>query len=130
MKVQGSTNQHSPRRSKQWKRVVLEGVAQGLTVKKACEVAGIHNTLVYRELKNDPEFRAAWTEMLDMSIVCLEAEAVRRAATTSDFLLWKILSARNKERYGDGSAVGATNRDPIKVEITVRDEDSTITPSA
>jgi len=117
-------NPFTPQRGKLWKPKVLEYIALGLGVRKACELAGVHNNAVYRELRANPEFLKEWQEALDRSVVILEAEAVRRASVCSDFLLWKLLSSRLKSRFGEtGSNIGGVGVTPnIELNISVREK--------
>lgn len=64
---------------KDWKSAVIEGVANGLTVKDAAARAGISRTNVYIASDKDDEFAAAMRRAHDEGADQLEAEARRRA---------------------------------------------------
>ena len=117
------------RRTKLWKEKVLDHVQACLGVRKACELAGVNVNAVYRELRNNPEFKAEWYRRMDESVTVLEAEAVRRASMGSDYVLMKLLQARAKERYGGqtGQATeGLTITPNINLNISVSNEPDTV----
>jgi len=94
-------------RKKVWKEKVLAEVQACRGVHKACDLAGVSLAMVYKELRENPEFRAEWYRRMDESVVVLEAEAVRRASMGSDYVLMKLLQARAKGRYGNEEGLKA-----------------------
>jgi len=79
-------------------------------VRSAAESAGVaRETVVYWRSKL-PRFREAWDSALEYAIDRLEGEAWQRAMANprADQLLWNLLSAVRRERYGQ------------KVEVQVR----------
>ena len=119
----GSHNKPGSKLCRRWRKTILEAIGLAKGVDEACRLAGIQNGTIYSALKNDPEFREQWYKAMDDSVIILEAEAYRRASKYSDFLLWKLLTARTKGKYGvDTGAAGRTD-EPTKVElnITVKD---------
>lgn len=124
MPSKGTKQTKSPRRCKRWRDKILEYIALGMGVRESCDLTGISNTLVYRELRSSDDFRKKWEDAIDRSVVILEAEAVKRAASHSDFLLWKLLQARAKGRYGDAGIMNADAARRIELDIKVRDEET------
>jgi hypothetical protein len=111
-------------RKKVWREKVLEHVQACLGVRKACELSGVTMACVYKELRENPEFRAEWYRRMDESVVVLEAEAVRRAAMGSDYVLMRLLASRASARYGDGQLSGETHTitPNINLHISIANE--------
>jgi hypothetical protein len=64
---------------KDWKPLVIAGVASGLTVTHAAKQAGVARQQVYLESDKDPEFADAMRKAFQEAADHLEAEARRRA---------------------------------------------------
>ncbi|MEZ4494692.1 MAG: helix-turn-helix domain-containing protein [Dehalococcoidia bacterium] len=45
--------------SAEQKALVVDAIAAGLSLRAACDLAGVHNSTIYREIRRDPEFGAA-----------------------------------------------------------------------
>ena len=127
----GSKNKPGSKLCGKWKKIVLEAVGLAKGVDEACRLAGISNANIYYALKNDPEFNEQWHKAMDDSLKILEAEAYRRAAKYSDFILWKLLTTRSKGKYGETGAAERTDT-PTKVDlnITVKDKTSESNPQS
>jgi len=61
--------------------------------------AGVDRRAPYQRARRDPAFASAWAAAQEASIDLLEAEARRRAMTSSDALLMFLLKAHRPERY-------------------------------
>lgn len=64
-----------------WQAAFLEALARMPNVAAACRVSGVHRATVYRHAQNDPVFREAWKEAVDIGVDLLERIAHQRATT-------------------------------------------------
>jgi hypothetical protein len=112
-----STKRKTTTRPRSWQPQFLTSLAEGHTVSKACEDAGITTSTAYQARGRDPEFFKEWDEAYESGSDLLEEEAWRRAKegtvedvyfqgqvvgqkrTFSDMLLVKLLEARRPEKY-------------------------------
>lgn len=119
-----------------WVADFLGALTQGLPVRRAVKVAGVHETLVYKRRANDETFRAAWNEACELGTELLEQEAQRRAyhgtlkpiyykgelcgseRKFSDTLMIFLLKGRKPEVYRDGVEDG-DKRGSFVVNINV-----------
>ncbi len=90
-----------PRTRRTRKKRLLQALAAGLSVKAACEVAGIGRRTAYDWRNEDQEFASAWDEAIETGTDALEDEALSRAMNGSDTMLIFLLKARRPEKYRD-----------------------------
>ena len=104
------TAQSAPekRRKRDWAPRFLEIFRQTGNVRLSADGAGIDRDTAYRRRQRDRRFAEAWAQTEQDAIDVLEAEARRRALTTSDTLLIFLLKAHRPDRY----------REPSRVELT------------
>ena len=95
-----------------WRARFLELVASTGNVSLAASAVQISRSTPYARAGRDPRFAAAWAEAEAKAIDVLEAEARRRALTSSDALLMFLLRSLRPERY----------RDAIDVRVEFRRE--------
>ena len=95
-----------------WVPRFLDAIRASGNVRLAANAAGIDRSTPYIRASRDPAFKAAWAEANEDAVDLLEAEARRRALTTSDGLLMFLLRAHRPERY----------RDRVDVRVEVRRE--------
>ncbi len=69
---------------------------------------GIDRDTVYKRAGRDPQFTAAWAQAREDAIDGLEAEARRRALSTSDTLLMFLLRANRPAKYRDNARLELT----------------------
>lgn len=105
-----------------WKKAFLDGIRRGIGFVQSCSAASVDPHTVYDAKKRDASFAQQFQEAIDESIDNLQAEAVRRAGKTSDFLCWKLLQGRLRSKYGDS---GGPTQQPqqINLNITLRPEE-------
>jgi hypothetical protein len=89
----------TPKKSTDWRPVFLSIFRQTGIVALACRAAGISRAQAYRERKNNRRFAADWADAEEDATETLEAEARRRALSTSDTLLIFLLKARRPSVY-------------------------------
>jgi hypothetical protein len=112
----------------------MGALAQGLPVRRAVKVAGVHETTVFQLRNHDEAFRAAWAEAAEIGTELLEQEAQRRAyhgvlkpvyqkgvrvgyeRRYSDTLLMFILKKR-VPAYRDGGGSVTINNDVRTVNV-------------
>ena len=85
----------------EWMPVFLLALRNSANVRASCQAAGISRKEAYKRRGNSARFKDAWDEALDDAIDTLEAVAWKRAREQSDFLLWRMLAANRREKYGD-----------------------------
>jgi DNA-directed RNA polymerase specialized sigma24 family protein len=95
------TDQGAPRpaRRPDWRQRFLEVIRSTGNVRLSAQAAGIDRSTPYVRARRDPTFAAAWAEAEQDAIDVLEAEARRRALSSSDALLMFLLRAHRPERY-------------------------------
>jgi hypothetical protein len=82
-----------------WRPTFLSIFRQTGIVALACRAAGISRTQAYRERQRNLPFAAEWGDAGIAATETLEAEARRRAMSTSDTLLILLLKARKPDVY-------------------------------
>ena len=89
----------TPEKRRDWRPTFLSVFRQTGIVLLACRAAGISRTQAYRERQRNARFAADWADAETDATETLEAEARRRALTTSDTLLIFLLKARRPDVY-------------------------------
>lgn len=84
-----------------WMEAFLAALRNSANVRVACQAARVSRALPYKARKQSARFAAAWEDSLEDAVDTLEAVAWTRARTTSDYLLWRLLAANRREKYGD-----------------------------
>lgn len=84
-----------------WRETFLDLFTKTGNVMLSAKGAGVGRRTVYEHRERDPEFAAAWKEAEQNAVEVLEAEARRRAMSTSDVLLIFLLKAHAPEKYRD-----------------------------
>lgn len=105
-----------------WHDRFLELLSMTCNVTLACKGAGVSRSAAYahRNIYND--FAGQWDDAEESAIEMLEAEAWKRAKSSSDTLLIFLLKARKPERYREQF----DQRHQGHVEITIKREDKSI----
>lgn len=103
------------------RRAFLDVLAQGLSVKAACDAGGFSRVTAYRWREDDPEFAKQWDDAIEEGTDILEDVAHQRAITQSDTLTIFLLKARRKEKYADLVRNRLTGPDDGPVQIEVED---------
>ncbi len=88
-------------RTRDWTPRFLEALGRDPRVSEAARQAGIGRRTVYDRRSADPEFAAAWDDVIAGTLDELEAEAYRRAVNGSDQLLMFLLRARRPKVYSE-----------------------------
>jgi hypothetical protein len=89
----------TPKKGADWRPVFLSIFRQTGIVALGCRAAGISRTQAYRERQQNPRFAGDWADAEEDATEVLEAEARRRAMSTSDTLLIFLLKARRPSVY-------------------------------
>ena len=89
----------------EWQREFLAALANSANVRASCRAAQIERRLAYNWRERDAKFRAKWDEAIEEAIDLLEAMAWERARTSSDFLLWRLLTAYRPDKYGPRATI-------------------------
>lgn len=114
------TAQSAPekRLKRDWAPRFLEIFRQTCNVRLSADGAGIDRDAAYRRRQRDQRFAEAWAQAEQDAIDVLEAEARRRALSTSDTLLIFLLKAHRPDRYREQSRVELTgaNGGPVVLE--------------
>ena len=84
-----------------WKPVFLRAMADSGNVSLAALAAGVSRSAAYAHAKGHPAFAAAWMEAREEALDLLEAEARRRALTSSDSLLMFLMRSYRPEQFRD-----------------------------
>jgi hypothetical protein len=82
-----------------WKALFLESLRQSPNVSRACRVGDVSRVHAYETRAADPEFAAAWDEILAGSVDDVEEAAFVRARTESDTLAIFLLKCHRPEVY-------------------------------
>jgi hypothetical protein len=99
-----------------WTPRFVEVFAATGNVRLAASAAGVSRDAPYKRAQADPEFAAAWLRAREDAIDMLEAEARRRALSSSDSMLQFLLRAERPSKY----------RDRVEVTLDLRHEASKI----
>jgi len=101
------------------KKAFLKALEHDGNVSRVCKAVGISNRCVYNHYQDEPEFREAWDQAVEIAIDGLEREAWRRAVEGveedvfyngevvgkkkrySDYLMGRMLSAHRPERFSE-----------------------------
>jgi hypothetical protein len=106
-------------RSAKKKAVLLEAIAEGLTVTEAARRAGMSWRSVYDWKDADPEFAADYKRAYTAGSDIYEQEAKRRAFAGSDALLIFLMKQRDPDRFNQKMVevrVAGDPDNPIGVE--------------
>lgn len=116
------------------RRVLLAVLAEGWSIQKACESAGIHRATYYEWRKADKEFAAAADAAIEAGTDRLEDEAFRRAyegtekpvfyqgmecgrvKEYSDQLAMLLLKGRRPHKFRENVTLTGGDGGPIQVE--------------
>lgn len=82
---------------------LIAALAEGLSVRGACHVAGLGKTAFYSWVKDDPDLAAEIEAATDDGTDFLEDVARMRAIESSDTLLIFLLKSRRPEKYRETS---------------------------
>jgi hypothetical protein len=104
------------------KRIILETMAQGLTMTESARAAGISRNAVFEWRRDDPAFAAEFEQAYAEGTDVWEAEGRRRAFTESDTLFIFLMKARDPERFNRRMLAigGDPNAPPIAVDVDER----------
>ena len=91
-----------------WAPRFIESFRATGIVRLSASSAGIDRDTVYKRAGRDPGFAAAWAQAREDAIDGLEAEARRRALSTSDSLLMFLLRAHRPAMYRDNARLELT----------------------
>lgn len=102
-----------------WAQGFLDLFAQTGNVMLSARGMGVDRTTPYELRSRDERFRQAWLDADEAATQVLEAEARRRAMSTSDRLLIFLLQARRPEVYRTNHRVELTGDGggPIRTEV-------------
>lgn len=81
------------------KGVVLRELSKGMTVKEACDAAGVGRTTVFEWKARDEEFARLWDQALEDGVDLLEAEARRRGRDGIDRGIYHAGERVDTERH-------------------------------
>jgi len=98
----------APKRRRDWRPAFLAAFASTGNVLLSAKAAAIDRNLPYMERRKNPRFATAWEQAEEDAIQLLEAEARRRAMSTSDVLLIFLLKARRPAVYRDNARLELT----------------------
>lgn len=82
-----------------WTKAFLASLRKTGNVSQSARNAKIERRTVYKRREADPEFKAAWDEVIEEAMDALEEVALRRAKKGSDTLLIFLLKSRRPEIY-------------------------------
>jgi len=105
-----------------WRPAFLTVLAQTANVRLSARKAGISKKTAYKHRATDPEFAEQWEDAVDQALGTLEGEAYRRALTTSDHLLWKLLQVHDPDRFRESTRNVNLNLTPDDLKKLGRDE--------
>jgi hypothetical protein len=95
-----------------WAPRFIESLRATGIVRLSASSAGVDRDTAYKRRGRDPQFAAAWAQAREDATDVLEAEARRRALSTSDGLLMFLLRANRPAMY----------RERIDVRLDIRRE--------
>lgn len=84
-----------------WEDNFIRLLGQMCNVTLAAKGAGIDRTTAYQYRRNSTEFAKRWKEAKAEALELLEAQAWKRAQTTSDTLMIFLLKANKPRKYQD-----------------------------
>jgi len=113
---------------KNWKSIFINELAESSNVKKACEAAGISQSLAYKQRREDPNFARQWFEALAEGYDKLEMDLLLRLR---EGRLEDIDADGNKRKFDIGTAFRCllAHRDTVareKGRKTLADEVATM----
>lgn len=83
----------------EWRPLFIATLRNTANVRAASQAAGITRRTAYRNREACEEFKQAWDEAIEDACDILEANAFKRANTTSDTLLIFLLKAHRPAKY-------------------------------
>lgn len=83
-----------------WAPRFLETFASTGVVRLAAYAAGVSRDAPYKRAKSSAAFATAWARAREDAVDALEAEARRRALSSSDALLKFLLAAERPQKFG------------------------------
>lgn len=104
----------------EWRQPFLTAFANSGNIRLACRAAGINRATVVRTRRTNKTFAVAYDEAMVEAIESLEAEARRRAMTTSDTLLIFLLKAHKPEMYREVVGHEVTGKDGGPLQLDIR----------
>ena len=102
-----------------WMGAFLESLARMPNVAAACRIVGTTRTTAYRHARENPVFREAWKEAIDIGVDLLERIAHQRASTG-----WESTETRRRVKR---VAVLDANGNPTEELAVIEDETVTVT---
>lgn len=84
-----------------WMPKFLLAFRESANVRESCDAAGISRTQAYKWRSKSARFRNAWDDAAEDAFDLLEKVAWTRAQDSSDMLLWRLLAAARREKFGD-----------------------------
>lgn len=93
-----------------WTHAFLASLRKSGNVSQAARSVGVGRRTVYDRRENDPDFKAAWDDVLAEAMDGLEAEALKRAKKGSDTLLIFLLKSNRPEKYKDQSKLEVSGK--------------------
>lgn len=118
----GDSGKKKRRSAKEWKPVFLAALRTAGNVRFACEVAGISRKAAYQWRERSAKFAGEWDDAMDEAIDMLEAQAYKRALTSSDTLLMFLLKAHRPKRYRETVRQEHSGRVSQEIEAKVDDD--------
>ena len=94
-----STVSTPTRRRPDWTKRFIEVFAATGNVRLAASAAGVSRDAPYKRAQVSSSFAGAWLQAREDAVDILEAEARRRALSTSDTLLMFLLKSDRPDRY-------------------------------
>jgi hypothetical protein len=94
-----------PEWPEEWMAGFLAALRNSANVRASADLVKIGRRYVFKAKKKYPRFAVAWDEAVEDAVDTLEAVAWQRARTQSDYLLWRLLAANRREKYGDAIKV-------------------------
>jgi transcriptional regulator with XRE-family HTH domain len=107
--------EHDDERRAEAQRVALETYAQGWSMTKAAQAAGVHRATVASWCKSDTEFAKAWAEAEQQGADILEDAAFERGMFGgSDRMLELMLKSRLPAKFTDRHKLEVSRVDPAE----------------
>lgn len=109
-----------PKKDTAWQEQFISLLSQTCNVTLSAKGAGINPATAYKQRERNKEFAKRWKDAKRQAVELLEAEAWKRARTTSDTLLIFLLKANKPRKYRETQRHEHTGADggAIKVETT------------